>query len=525
MAAELSDGATRAGSEMAPAVQVEGLTKSFPGTLALDHVDLEIRRGEVHALVGHNGSGKSTLIKTLAGLHEQDEGTISVLGGEPAAISSPAQARELGLRFVHQDLGMIDMLSAVVNLALGRGFDTGFAGHIRSSREIAAAKEHLAELGYEFDMRAPVGELSAAQKAGLAIARAIYDWEEACLLVVDEPTAALPSGETDGLFRAIDRARAKGLGILYVSHRLEEVFRISDRVTVLRDGRRVGTYPTSELDKDKLIGLMLGGEQLEAHARRGEEGERRDGLLVARGLRGAVIEDLDLDVAGGEVLGVAGLTGSGREEILRLIFGAQPRGGKVQVGGETLTPDDPRAAMRAGISMVPADRHGDGCIEPLSVRFNATLTDLGRNTNRFGALRRRQELAEVNRWIERLDIRPRRAENEFALLSGGNQQKVVMAKWLRLSPKVLLLDEPTQGVDVHSKAVLHNLAREVASNGAAVLVASSDDEELVDICDRVIILRDGRLVGELTRPQVSLEAISRMEIDFSAEELDPRPIS
>ena len=501
----------------APAIRIEGLTKSFPGTLALDHVDLEVRRGEVHALIGHNGSGKSTLIKTLAGLHDQDEGTISVLGGEPTQIGSAAAARELGLRFVHQDLGMIEQLSAVENLALGRGFDTGFAGRIRWSREVAIAKERLGELGYKFDMRAPVGELSAAQQAGLAIARATYDWEEACLLVVDEPTAALPRAETEGLFQAIDRARAKGLGILYVSHRLEEVFRIADRVTVLRDGKRVGTYPIAELDKDKLIGLMLGGEQLAAHAARRTD-QQQEGLLVTKGLRGAVIHDVDLEVAGGEVLGIAGLTGSGREEILRLLFGAQPRGGEVLVDGEVLPPDKPRAAMRRRISMVPADRHGDGCIEPLSVRFNATLTDLGRNTNRFGALRGRKERAEVNEWIKRLDIKPSRPDEGFSLLSGGNQQKVVMAKWLRLNPRVLLLDEPTQGVDVHSKAVLHNLAREAASNGAAVIIASSDDEELVDICDRILILRDGAIAGELNQAGISLDAISRMEIDFSAEE-------
>jgi ribose transport system ATP-binding protein len=499
------------------AVQIEGLTKAFPGTLALDHVDLEIRCGEVHALVGHNGSGKSTLIKTLAGLHDQDEGTISVLGGEPRRIGSAAAARELGLRFVHQDLGMIEQLSAVENLAFGRGFVTGFAGRIRWSKEVAIAKERLGELGYQFDMRAPVGELSAAQQAGLAIARATYDWEEACLLVIDEPTAALPRAETEGLFKAIDRARAKGLGILYVSHRLEEVFQIADRVTVLRDGKRVGTYAVAELDKEKLIGLMLGGEQLEAHATRRTDHEQA-GLLVTKGLRGAVIHNVDVEAAGGEVLGIAGLTGSGREEILRLLFGAQPRGGQVLIGGEVLPPDKPRAAMRQGISMVPADRHGDGCIEPLSVRFNATLTDLGRNTNRFGALRGRKERAEVKEWIERLDIRPSRPDEGFSLLSGGNQQKVVMAKWLRLKPRVLLLDEPTQGVDVHSKAVLHNLAREAASDGAAVIIASSDDEELVDICDRILVLRDGSIAGELDRAAISLDSISRMEIEFDADE-------
>ena len=500
-----------------PAVKIEGLTKSFPGTLALDQVDLEIRKGEVHALVGHNGSGKSTLIKTLAGLHSQDKGTISVLGGEPRRVGSSAAARELGLRFVHQDLGMIEQLSAVENLALGRGFDTGFGGRIRWSREVAIAKERLGDLGYEFDMRAPVGELSAAQQAGLAIARATFDWEQACLLVVDEPTAALPRAETEGLFRAIDRARDKGLGILYVSHRLEEVFRIADRVTVLRDGKRVGTYSVAELDKEKLIGLMLGGEKLEAHAT-AQADHQQEGLLVTKGLRGAVIDGLDISAAGGEVLGIAGLTGSGREEILRLLFGAQPRGGEVLVDGDPLRADDPREAMRRGISMVPADRHGDGCVEPLSVRVNTTLTDLGRNTNRFGALRGRQEKAEVNHWIERLDIKPSRPDEGFSLLSGGNQQKVVMAKWLRLNPKVLLLDEPTQGVDVHSKAVLHNLAREAASKGAAVIIASSDDEELVDVCDRILILRDGSIAGELDRGDISLDSISRMEIDFQSGE-------
>jgi ribose transport system ATP-binding protein len=502
------------------AVKIEGLTKSFPGTLALDHVDLEIRQGEVHALVGHNGSGKSTLIKTLAGLHDQDEGTVSVLGGEPRKIGSAADARELGLRFVHQDLGLIEQLSAVENLAFGRGFDTGFGGRIRWSQEVRLAEERMAELGYEFDVRAPVEELTAAQRAGLAIARATWDWESACLLVVDEPTAALPRAETEGLFEAIDRARAKGLGILYVSHRLEEVFQISDRVTVLRNGKEVGTYPTAELDKDRLIGLMLGGEKLEAHAASGGAVAQSEGMLVVKGLTGAVVADLDVTAAGGEILGFAGLTGSGREEILRLIFGAQPREGEVFVDGDRLKPDDPRAAIAMGLGMVPADRHDDGCVEPLSVRFNATLTDAGRYRNRFGAIRGRRESEEVYRWIDRLDIQPPRPESDFALLSGGNQQKVVMAKWLRLNPRVLLLDEPTQGVDVHSKAVLHNLAREAAAGGAAVIIASSDDEELCDVCDRVLVLRDGVIAGELTLGSVTLDSISRLEIDFSAEAVD-----
>jgi ribose transport system ATP-binding protein len=498
-----------------PAIRVTGLTKSFPGTLALDHVDLEVRRGEVHALVGHNGSGKSTLIKTLAGFHEPDEGTISVLGAEPRSISSAATARDLGLRFVHQDLGLIDQLSAVENLALGRGFDTGFAGRIRWSRERAVAKERLRELGYEFDTRMAVSELTASQQAGLAIARATFDWEKACLLVVDEPTAALPRAETEGLFNAIDRAREKGLGILYVSHRLEEVFRIADRVTVLRDGKKVGSYPIADLDKDRLIGLMLGGEQLQAQAK-GRSAAPQAGLLVTRGLSGTIVDGVDISVAGGEVLGMAGLTGSGREEILGLIFGAQERDGDVHVAGKPLPSGDPRAAMKQGVGMVPADRHSDGSIEPLSVRFNVTLTDLGRNTNQLGVLRTGRERAEVRDWIERLDIKPPRPDNEFSLLSGGNQQKVLMAKWLRLNPKVLLLDEPTHGVDVHSKAVLHNLAREAASKGTAVIIASSDDEELVDVCDRVLILRDGQIAGELEQAAISLEAISRIEIDFAA---------
>jgi ribose transport system ATP-binding protein len=497
----------------APVLEVRGITKEFPGTRALDEVGIQIARGEVHALVGHNGSGKSTLIKILAGIHDPDQGTISVRGAEPVErVASAIAARELGLRFVHQNLGLIDSLSGVENLALGRGFDTGLGWRIRWSAEVENAKAHLRELGYTFDMRAPVGDLSAAEQTGLAIARAIYDWEEASVLIVDEPTAALPRAETEGLFSAINRARNRGLGILYVSHRLEEIFEIADRVTVLRDGHRVGTYPVSELDKSRLIELMLGGEDVAAPAS-GQGTSREAGLFQVRSLGGEAIEDLNLSVAGGEVLGIAGLSGSGRDEILSLLFGALPREGEITVGGIPVPPGDPRAAMRHGIGLVPADRHRDGSIEPFSVRLNFTLTDVWRNTSRFGAVRKRAELAEVSEWIKGLDIKPSRPDENFSLLSGGNQQKVMMAKWLRLKPKVLLLDDPTQGVDVHTKAVLHNLARQIASSGSAVIIASSDDEELCDVCDRVLVLSEGRIVGELSRTDISLDAISRLEID------------
>jgi ribose transport system ATP-binding protein len=496
-----------------PVLTVHGLSKTFVGTRALDSVDFELRAGEIHALVGQNGCGKSTLIKVLAGYHPADPGARIHVAGRAADVHDAAASRAAGFRFVHQDLGLVETLDAVENLMLGRAVATGFGRRIRWDAERQDVERRMRMLGYGFDVRRPVAELGAAERTGIAIARALWDWENARVLVVDEPTAALPREEVKILFEALRRVRQAGLGVIYVSHRLDEIFAIGDRVTVLRDGRRVGTWPVAGLDQDRLVSLMIGDERLRP-ARTASSRGGHGVALEARGLCGTVVDNVDLRARRGEVLGIAGLTGSGREEILPLLFGALPRAGDVLVDGRPVPPS-PRGAMAAGLALVPADRRGDGAVLAFSVRENCVLTDLRRHTSRFGYLNRAGERGEVEDWMSELDIRPRRPEAVFRTLSGGNQQKVVLAKWLRRKPAVLLLDEPSQGVDVGAKAIIHTLARDVAAGGSCVVIASSDDSELCDTCDRVLVMRDGRIAATVEADRLTAEEIGRLQLDLS----------
>jgi ribose transport system ATP-binding protein len=492
-------------------LQMENLSKSFPGTLALSAVDLRIESGEIHALVGQNGSGKSTLIKILAGFHAPDPGSVVRVDGSQVELGHAAAARDAGFRFVHQDLALVGGLSVVENLALGRGFDTGKAGRIRWRAERARARTMLLSLGFDIDVRRPVAELTAAQRTGVAIARALWEWEgSARVLVLDEPTATLPKAEVEILFESVRRVRERGVGVLYVSHRLDEVFAIADRVTVLRDGRRVATERTDELDEDELISLMLGSAVTRAVGS-GARGRGRV-ILEARELYGAVLDGIDFDVCGGEVVGFAGLTGSGREELLPMLFGARPRHGTIRVGDQVVPPASPQAAIRRGVALVPADRLRQGGVFDMPVSSNLTLTGMRPVRGRSGAISRHAERREVGHWLNKLDVRPPDPDRRLATLSGGNQQKVVIAKWLRLAPKVLLLDELTQGVDVGAKAMIHALIRSAADDGAAVVLASSDDEEICDLCDRVYVLREGRIGAELSQQEMTIDDLGRLQL-------------
>jgi ribose transport system ATP-binding protein len=502
---------TASGSVATPILRIRNLSKSFAGVRVLSRVDLDVMAGEVHALIGQNGSGKSTLIKVLAGFHAPDPGAHVQVDGAALDLDNSAASRSAGIRFVHQDLALVDSLNTIENLAVGRGFATGFAGRIRWSHEQREAERRMHALGYHFDVRRPVSELAAAERTGIAIARALYDTDQARLLVLDEPTASLPRGESTRLFEAVSRLRASGIGVIYVSHRLDEVFAIADRVTALRDGHRVDTVPTSEVDQDGLVRLMVGDVDLHAPEPAGHHAESGPAVLQVDDLGGEVVDRITFAARGGEVLGICGLTGSGRDELLPMIFGGLSRSGSVSVAGQEIPAGQPRSSIAAGMALVAADRHAEGSVAALSVRENCTLVDLKRFSRLAGALSAQDERGEVDEWIERLDVRPARSEAVFATLSGGNQQKIVLAKWLRMSPAVLMLDEPTQGVDVHAKATIHGLAREAATAGAAVVIASSDDAELCDTCDRILVLSDGQIVAELTGPDINRTEVGRRQ--------------
>ena len=497
---------------MGDVLRIEHLSKTFPGQVALSDVDLDVAAGEVHALVGQNGSGKSTLIKVLAGYHQPDPGGAAWVNGEPLTLGDGHAATGAGIRFVHQDLGLVGAVNAVENLALTVGYRTSFGGRIRWREERRVTRKALADLGLEdVDIRAPIDALPPAQRTSVAIARALVGWEEnAHLLILDEPTATLPGDDVRRLFEVIHRLKAKGVSILYVSHHLDEVFELADRVTVLRDGRLVATRPVKGLDHDGLIELIV-GHRLEAHTAT-EASTSGKPVLSVRGLKGDTVHELDLDVCHGEIVGLAGITGSGREDVIPLIAGQIPReDGDVWIDSASISNYDPHGGIGAGAAFVTAERAVLGTVGTMSVRENLTITELKRFVA-GGRLRRSRELRETKEWIDRLAIKTSSTEAPIGSLSGGNQQKVMFGKALRLAPKVLLLDEPTQGIDVGAKDQIHRLVDEAAGEGMAVLVASTDTDELVRLCHRVVVMVGGRVIATLSGGQIVGERIEHMQL-------------
>ncbi|MGH2940986.1 MAG: sugar ABC transporter ATP-binding protein [Solirubrobacterales bacterium] len=485
-------------------LEVRHLSKSFPGLKALDDVSLEVSSGEIVALVGQNGSGKSTLVKVLAGVHQPDPGAEVELGAEGRA----------GLHFIHQDLGLVGTLSTIENLDLGHRLGRSALMPAPVREEARHAEELVAGFGAQIDVRAPVEKLSAAERAIVAIARALDGWEhDRNVLVLDEPTASLPGEEVDKLFVAVRRVAERGAGVIFISHRLDEVIEIADRVVCLRDGRLIADVPRGGYDHDDLVELIA-GEALAAAEDARQPRRQGESVLRAEDIRAPTIAGLDIDLHAGEILGVSGVLGSGREEVAGVLFGATPgEVGSLEIDGAAVGCLDPRRAIAAGVAYVPGDRHRDGAVMKMTLRENMTLPRLRPLRRVFGRLDQREEKREVGRWIDRVGVRPSEPERALELFSGGNQQKVVLAKWLRNEPKVLLMDEPTQGVDVGAKAGIFELIANAAAAGAGVLVCSSDAKELALICDRVLVMRDGRAVAEMRRSELSEAGLVRAALD------------
>jgi ribose transport system ATP-binding protein len=496
-------------------LEVLGLSKTFPGQRALDDVDLSVDRAEIHALLGQNGSGKSTLIKVLAGYHAPDPGAAIHVEGERLRTGVPGAGHELGLRFVHQDLGLVPTLNVIDNLALSRGYRTARFGRIRWTAEAARAAIATADIGLDVDPFAPVQSLTHTQRACLAVSRAVHDDEQATkILVLDEPTAALPADEVEHLFGLLRRLRDRGVAILLVSHHLDEVLAIADRVTVLRDGRRTATVARAGLGHDKLVELIVGRAVQAAAPRPSLGAEGRTVCLRARGVAGGAVREVSLEVARGEVVGIAGLDGSGREAVIPLLTGQGHRdAGTVEVGSRPVPSGSPVGALQAGMAFVPAERGRLGVFASMSLRENLTIGRL-RHLRRFGRIRRDAERADAVDWIERLQIVTPGTEAPVAALSGGNQQKVVLARSLRLGPSVLLLDEPTQGVDVGARSEVHRIIERAVAGGMAVLIASTDSDELVRLSDRVLVMQGGLVVRTLHRDH-----------DLTVDELDHAQMS
>ncbi|MFD9541021.1 sugar ABC transporter ATP-binding protein [Streptomyces sp. NPDC060022] len=479
-----------------PLLTMSGITKSFPGVRALDGVDLEVHAGEVHCLLGQNGAGKSTLIKVLAGAHQPDGGAITWRGG-PVSLSSPIAAMRLGIATIYQELDLVEGLSVAENIFLGHEpTSAGFVVRTREGR--AAAAELLARLGHpEIDPAREVGDLSAAHQQIVSMARALS--HDVRLIVMDEPSAALDPDEVDNLFRIVDGLTAEGVAVVYISHRLEEIRRIGDRVTVLKDGRAVAVgLPAKSTPTRDVVALMTGRNvEYVFPERPGHSTEKAvaEPVLKVEGLaRKGEFAPVDLELRPGEIVGLAGLVGSGRSEILETIYGARkPTAGRVTVAGKPLRPGSVRAAVAAGIGLAPEERKAQALLLTESVTRNVSLSSLSR-FSRGGWVDRGAERKAARTATRELSLRPDNPDAAVRTLSGGNQQKAVLARWLLRGCRVLLLDEPTRGVDVGARAELYAVIRRLADEGLAVLLVSSEVPEVLGLADRVLVLREGHVV-------------------------------
>jgi ABC-type sugar transport system ATPase subunit len=484
-------------------LELRGISKAFAGTQALEDVDLSIRPAEVLGLLGENGAGKSTLVKILAGAHHADSGTIT-LRGEEIHLSNPRDALRHGISVVHQELKLVPDLDVASNFLLGREPGRLF-NQLSNRRQLYADAAALQQrLGLDLPLTAQVGSLSVAQQQLVEIVRALSI--DASVLLLDEPTSALSDSDMETLFATVERLRESGVAVVLISHRLDEIFSITDRVAIMRDGRHVKTLPTAETSREEVIRLMVGRDITELFPK--TEAEITTPVLQVRGLSSAEgIEDVSFEVRAGEIVGLAGLVGAGRTEVARAIFGADVRtGGEVLLEGKPVAPRSPADGIELGIGLVPENRKLQGLVPDLSIRENLTLASL-RKFVRGGLLSQRGERSETRNRIAELDIRPAEPERGIGTLSGGNQQKVIIARWLLCEPKVLILDEPTKGVDVGAKAEIHRIIGQLVAGGVAVIVISSELPELLSVSDRILVMREKRLVAEFPREEATQELI------------------
>ncbi len=483
-----------------------GITKTFPGVKALDNVSFDLRPGEVHALMGENGAGKSTLMKILSGIYAPDSGEIRV-NGAPATIDGPRKAQELGIGIIHQELALMNDLTAAQNIMIGHEPRLSF-GRIDEKALNARAAELFSRMNIALDPKARVGGLTIARQQMIEIAKALN--LNSRVLIMDEPTAALNDAEIAELFTIIRQLRAEGVGIVYISHKMDEIKQISDRVTVMRDGKYVGTVEAAETPISKIIAMMVGRE-LGSEIEEFPDTSANEIMLSVRGLkRGREIRDVSFDLRAGEILGFAGLMGAGRTEVARAIFGADPlEAGEIVVRGKLATIRSPQDGVRAGIGYLSEDRKHFGLALPMDVRANIAMASMNRYSDRAGRIDE-HKLGEIARdYIQRLAIRTPSDRQEVRLLSGGNQQKVVIAKWLLRDCDILIFDEPTRGIDIGAKSEIYALLNRLAAQGKAIIVISSELPEVLRLSHRIAVMCEGRLTGILPA-HASQEAIMEL---------------
>ena len=493
---------------MSALVDARNISKSFSGVHALKDVSFELRSGEVHALVGENGAGKSTLIKVITGAVEPDGGSLTIRG-ESTGRLTPSQAKALGVAAIYQQPSLFPDLTVAENIAFAVESKRAWR-RVDWKERVKLARGLLARAGANLDPMRMANTLSMPEQQIVEIAKALG--ADAKIVIMDEPTASLTGSEVKSLFQVIGNLRSQGAGIIYISHRLEEITAIADRVTVLRDGEAVDTLPVGEVDRAKLIGLMVGRPLTAVFPKRpvpiGEE------ILEVRGLgsKAAGIRDISLSLRRGEILGIAGLVGSGRTQLAETIFGLTPAdSGEIRIGGATVRIDSPRAAIASGIGYVPEDRRQHGVVLEMPIFANTSLANLAR-VSRRGWIRHREERDLAEQYIGQLRVKAPSAYVRAGTLSGGNQQKIALARWLAIRPRVLILDEPTQGVDVGSKSEIHSLMMDLAEQGVGIVMISSELPEILGMSDRIAVMRAGRIAGTLMREEATQAKILSLAV-------------
>lgn len=495
-----------------PILEMRDISKRFPGVQALNRVSFDVRPGEVHALIGENGAGKSTLMKILAGLYSADEGQI-LLRGEPVHFASPYDAWIRGISTIHQELMLVPQLTVAENIFLGKVPETRLR-FIDRRRMFSEAEALLARMEINVDPRILVGDLPVALQQMVEIAKALSF--DADLIVMDEPTSALSYHEIEVLFDRIERLRAEGRSVVFISHKLDEVFRLSDRVTVLRDGEHIGTEVTSNLTNSQLIHMMVGRDIESLFTK--TPTEIGDPVLQVESLtiEGQFYE-IGFTLHSGEILGIAGLIGAGRTDLVRAIFGAErAEEGAIRLGGKALASGAPRQAIRAGIALVPENRKEQALFLQMDIRENIVITSTPQLAS-YGLLSLQKEREISSRFVDRLTIRTPSLRQDVVNLSGGNQQKVIIARWLATKPSILIVDEPTRGIDVGAKAEIHALLSELAADGVGIILVSSEMEEVIAISDRILVMRDGRIVTEFDASATTRERIAAYAIGVESD--------
>lgn len=490
-------------------VSMKNISKNFPGVKALDHVQFELRSGEVMALLGENGAGKSTLMKILSGVYTRDEGSLEIFGKEYGDLT-PRQAQEIGVAIIHQELNMCRHLSVAENMFLGR--EKVKAGVLSNAQMEEEAARILEELKIDMDPGQVVGELPVSKQQMVEIAKALST--HARILIMDEPTSALTAREIEDLFRIIRDLKAKGCGIVYISHRLEELSHIVDRVTIMRDGQFITSMNFKDTTLDEIIANMVGREIKEKFPRVScKKGKK---ILEVRNLNaGHMVRNVNFSLYEGEIVGFAGLMGAGRTETTRAIFGVDLKeSGEIILDGKPVTIRKPEDAIRAGIVLAPEDRKKDGLCTKLSIRHNIALPNLDLICNKFGVINSRKELEMCDRVVENLKVKTPSVEVNTGNLSGGNQQKVVVGKWLARNSRVVIFDEPTRGIDVAAKVEIYNLMNDLKKQGIAVMFVSSEMPEVMGIADRLIVMCDGRITGEMSAEEATQSGILTLATQF-----------